>query len=430
MLYVFSYITSGFFNFNKRCNMNLPNSRWDIKSILAKGAITTYFQPIVSVIKKSVVGVEALARGIDHNCCLIPPYELFKSAEKEFLTIELDRLCRAKALNSFSGIHPQHSDLLLFLNIDVSILDKVGGSNYLQNKVEQWGLNPENIVLEINESKVNDLSALKKFIDRYRRYGFLIALDDIGSGFSNLDRVPLAEPNIIKIDRGIMQNIDSQYYKQEVFKSLVNLSQKIGALVIAEGIEREAEALMATELGASMLQGFYFAKPQPYNRQMFKYLDQHIGDTARKYEDYMGKKIMGEAMQHRNCNSVVDEISKGLNLLGQQQLERKLQQIIKKYPFVECAYVLNQWGMQITDTICNYQSIGNSIMFQPASKGMDHTLKKYFYYPRNTGQSRFSSDPYVSLATGNLCITISQTFKDNQGEDCLLCLDFTTKSVL
>ena len=69
-------------------------------------------------------------------------------------------------------------------------------------------------------------------------------------------------PDVIKIDRSLITGVDGDFYKQETFKSLVSLRRRIGALVVAEGIETEAEAVTALELGADLLQGFFLGRPQ------------------------------------------------------------------------------------------------------------------------------------------------------------------------
>ena len=80
------------------------------------------------------------------------------------------------------------------------------------------GLKPENIAIEIIESDVEDLKELQRFVQLYRSYGFLIALDDVGAGHSNLNRIPLIKPDILKIDRFLVQNIQDDFYKQEVLE--------------------------------------------------------------------------------------------------------------------------------------------------------------------------------------------------------------------
>ncbi len=78
---------------------------------------------------------------------------------------------------------------------------------------------------------------------------------------SNLDRISIIKPDILKIDKSLVQSAAGQYHSSEIVKSLVALAHRIGSLVIAEGVETANEAVIALELGVDMLQGYYFAKP-------------------------------------------------------------------------------------------------------------------------------------------------------------------------
>ncbi len=86
------------------------------------------------------------------------------------------------------------------------------------------------------------------------------------------ERITLIKPNILKIDRSLIQNIDKEYYKQEIVKSLINLIKKFGGLSLAEGVEREEEIIKSLELGADIFQGFYFSKPDTWKNFLFSLL--------------------------------------------------------------------------------------------------------------------------------------------------------------
>jgi len=281
-----------------------------IGNIIKDERVAAYFQPIISIKKKSVIGIEALCRGIDvATDDIIPPDVLFNLAKDEELTIDLDRLCRKKALENYGSICSKDNDLFLFLNIESSIIDQgVVGSGHLLNMVNRYNIDPSNVVIEIVESKVDDISALKEFVITYRNHGFLIALDDVGSGHSNLDRIPLVRPDILKIDRSLITDIHKKYYKQEVFKSLVNLSKKIGALVVAEGVEKEEEVIMVLEFGADLLQGFYYSKPQEVTSGTIKRCDGKLNRTADEFKNYM----VGKINKIRSLHSEYDRIIKRL----------------------------------------------------------------------------------------------------------------------
>jgi len=176
--------------------MNNMGIKTDIlESIVEQRAIEVHYQPVVSIRKKTVIGLEGLSRGVIKNE-LIDPLTLFKKASKEKLNVQLDRICREKVAEGFKDIYKRNKDLLLFMNIDVSTMtNETVGSGFLINLVNEYDIKPESVVLEFVESKVSDVDALRRFVESYRSYGFLIALDDVGSGHSNLDRIAIACKN-------------------------------------------------------------------------------------------------------------------------------------------------------------------------------------------------------------------------------------------
>jgi len=103
-----------------------------------------------------------------------------------------------------------------------------------------------------------------------------------------------------------------------------------------------------------------------------------------------------------------------------------LSETISHYPNVECIYILDEGGIQISDTVCNatVPRKESGVMFQPAPQGTDHSLKEYYYILMDVELQTFTTDPYVSLASGNLCRTISTVFRDAANNKMyVLCID-------
>ena len=399
------------------------SNKLDIKKILEKNSVAAHFQQVVYITRKSVCGLEGLIRGTDGES-MISPCALFEAARQENLVLELDRLCREKVLEAFSFIYGPHKDKILFLNVDASILDRVAGSGYLIEQVKRHGINPGNIVLEINEAKVQENDALKAFIDIYRSAGFLIALDDVGAGFSNLDRIPIVKPDIIKVDMGLVRDIDCDYHKQEVFKSLIRLSTQIGAMVVAEGVETESEAVETLRLGANMIQGFYLSRPcllgssDPFGNCA-------IDGLAARFKQYMHESISNERQTHRQIAAIVKDAL--MQMPDAPEFSSKLKQIVSRYDAVECAYVLDEHGKQCSDTVFgNGEHDTRNLIFYSAQSGTDHSMKRYYY--QLAKRKRYMTEPYVSLATGSLCVTFSEAFYDQQNKKFILCMDFYEKS--
>ena len=389
-------------------------------------SIVTQFQPIISVKKKKIIGIEALSRGLEGKTRkVIPPLELFAEAEKDIgCLIGLDRRCRESALINFREIKKTNRDLLLFLNIESAILDTVRKSNYLIDRVKDLGLNPSDIVLEINESKTNDIEALICFAERYKGHGFIIALDDVGAGFSNLNRIPQLGPDVIKIDRFLLSGIDGDYYKKEVFKSLVGLALNTGSLVVAEGIETQSEAVLATELGADMMQGFFFSRPA--DEIDSDGIGRIMQSFVSSYKSSMEKAGKSKRILMDKLNSVSSDILSKLSGASPETVEGTLRNFISKKKDIECMYVLDGRGVQLSKTIFKTDSArkNKNVLFSPVDKGGDHSLKGYYYHLVNNSNKNYISHKYMSMATGNMCITLSEVFYDASGEKNILCIDF------
>lgn len=399
----------------------------DIKELIKNRKIDTFFQPIISARTKTTIGLEALSRTVCSETGNVIPFPIMmQEAIQQGLTIELDRLCREKAVENFIAIPQRHDDLLLFINLDTTIVDKgVVGSGHLINLINRMGLKPENVVIEILEANITNTEALERFASTYREYGFLLAIDDMGIGSSNLERTMHLKPDIIKVDRALVQHVDRDYYKQEIFKSLVGLSRKIGALVVAEGIETEAEALTSLELGADMLQGFYFLKPQKIDQDTFSDFTIKIDTIAVNYKKTRIESIRQEQSALKFYNKIMETIIVELNRVSLAGFESKLTKFVNLFPALEYLYILDMNGQQVTGSVCCSEKCfrqGRKI-FKAGLYGADQSLKDYYLYIK-AGAERYTSRPYMSLASGNLCITESVVFRDMRNNKYILCADF------
>lgn len=399
----------------------------NINNIIEQKNLQLVFQPVVSVIKKSVIGLEALCTGsLDANGQFISRDFLLTHASKEGEAIELDRLYREKALSNFVKLYKENKDMLLFIDINISIIDKYIGSKILLNVVNEYKIEPKNIVLDIVAEKIDDVEAMQKFINFYRSRGFLIALEDLGAGFANLDMISYVEPDIIKINSAITKEISYNYYKQEIFKSLINLSKKVGALVIAEDIGTEAEAMMVMELGADMIQGPVFSEGINIENVNLSDIKEKTRQLSIEYKDYMIEEINAKEKAHEDYNNIINNIIDRLSKEDSKKFDIIIDKIVEDYSILECVYILDNNGCQVTDTAtrCKNMLSQKALIFQPAKKGTNHSLKKYYYFPKSMHLDRYVTEPYVSLATGNLCITISANFKNSLNDEYILCVDF------
>jgi EAL domain-containing protein (putative c-di-GMP-specific phosphodiesterase class I) len=410
--------------------------------IIEGDGIATFFQPILSARQRTVVGAEALSRGVigvealsRHQLAqlgkggkeqLIAPAQLFAMAAEEGLTAQMERLCRTTAVRTFARLE-RHAELILFLNVDAQALET--DPTWLDDLVKLMAsenLSPRNVAIEILESAFDDTARLQQIMERVRAHGFLLVLDDVGTGYSNLDRVPLIKPDILKLDRSMVVGIENDYHRQETFKSLVQLCRRIGALVVAEGIETHQQAITSMELGADLLQGFFLGRPERSGSLIGDEAPARIEALARRYKAYMIERINQRKLQHRRFNIILNEILCELSRCSSEEFDDVLQTTLPQYDNVECVYVMDESGTQISSTVLNHRvpQRKKGVMFNPAPKGADHSLKEYYYVLLDVELNKYTTDPYVSLASGNLCRTISTCFRDAKNNRLyILCID-------
>lgn len=410
--------------------VEMPEEVSLVQDIVRAGRIRTRWQPICSIKKGSIVGFEALSTGIDAQGNPVNPVELFAMAEEKRLTLDLDRLCRTRAIENFAEVRRDFFECTLFMNLDTSIIDRgVVGSGHLQRTVERAGLDARQIVLEIIESRTANLRALKEFIETYRERGFLIALDDVGAGHSNLDRIAQIKPDLIKIDRLMVETMN-EYHAREVFRALTNLAHATGALVVAEGIENEDQALRCLELGADLLQGYFLARPQAVSNELIEDVNKKSTALAAQFRAHVLGRIQAKVDLFRRHLEVLNAILERFKAAAPEQFDNLLEDTVTQFNGVEFAYVLNDSGLQASHTIGHPQNVSPNrhFLFEPAAPGTDHGLKDYVLLLAS-GRDRCVTEPYISLATGNICQTCSAKFFASDGRRYILCVDIIENSV-
>jgi EAL domain-containing protein (putative c-di-GMP-specific phosphodiesterase class I) len=401
-----------------------------VRRLLDRDAIVTYFQPILSARQRSTLGVEALARAPLASGYVMGAPELFARAADEGLVAELERRCCEKAIARFARLPHRRDEQVLFVNLGAWVVaNQLSVVDDLTRHVRRVGLSPRQVAIEILEDKAEDVNHLGRLVQRFREEGFLVVLDDVGAGHSNLDRVPLLKPDILKVDRSLVANIDADFHKQETIKSLVGLSRRIGALVIAEGMETEREAIVALELGADLLQGYLLGEPVADPSVLLDGSGSAragIHDLAAAFKAHMVLKINQRKLQHRRYNILLNEILCHLANGEVEHFDGLLRATVGAYPTVECVYVLDGAGIQLTETIWNpsVKRREDGAIFKPAPKGTDHSLKEYYYILLDVELQKYTTEPYVSFASGNISRTISTYFRDAANNTLyVLCID-------
>jgi EAL domain-containing protein (putative c-di-GMP-specific phosphodiesterase class I) len=401
-----------------------------LRQILSQASVSTHFQPIVSVKRKALIGVEALARATDPVTGLaVPPNFLFSWAREQERLLELDRLCQRRALEAFRDLPERDPELLLFMNVEASLLDQHPELSLI-HAVHQAGVDPSQVLIEVNETHVKDQAMLLAFVERHRAQGFLIAMDDLGSGHSSLQRWPMLRPDVIKLDRSLVHGVAESFYAQELLRSLIALGRQTGALILAEGVEDEADVAACLDLGVDLFQGFYFAKPagEPYAN-----LEQALDKTQRCAADHKQRQLKHMARRrqdyerHSALARTTADVLRGVDTPDFARVLRTL----PWDPAIESLVVLNDEGLQCSPTVFMQPSQflpARGGLFQPPRLGADHSDRDYYYGLMESGLNRdcYLSEPHLSTASGQLCRTLSHRFDHPNGERYIACLEIGT----
>lgn len=229
--------------------------------ILEGRYLTPVFQPIVSLVDGKTYGYEALSR-ISKKEFEMNIEEMFQTAFKYNKSWELETLCRGKALEH--SIYMERGKKL-FLNVNCNIIyDNTFREGFTRAYLQKFGLNSNDIIFEITERvSILDTHAFTSAVDHYQKQNYGIAIDDVGAGYSGLNMIANARPNLIKLDMNMIRDVHKDETKQMLIKSLSEFGKNAGILVIAEGIETEAELDTLIGLGVGYGQGFFIGCPDP-----------------------------------------------------------------------------------------------------------------------------------------------------------------------
>jgi EAL domain-containing protein (putative c-di-GMP-specific phosphodiesterase class I) len=231
-----------------------------LKELILREEVLTLYQPILDLRDNKPMAYEALSRG-NAGTVFQSADDLFDTAIKNHLLVELDRVCRKRAL-AFSSRLPGKAKI--FINtLPATMRDPEFQGKYLIDSLERACINPERIVIEITEKLVIDnLILFQDAMNYYTDLGMALAVDDVGSGYSGLETIAHLKPSYLKVDMSLVHDIHTSVINREMLKAIISLGRGIGAKVIAEGIEIPEELDVLRSIGVDYGQGFLLGRPE------------------------------------------------------------------------------------------------------------------------------------------------------------------------
>jgi EAL domain-containing protein (putative c-di-GMP-specific phosphodiesterase class I) len=218
------------------------------------------YQRIVTLDDRRVIGYEALLRAETPSGAPIMPDALFPAAEAAGWTHLLDRVGRTSALHHAG---PWLGEDLLFINfVPTSIYRPQVCLRTTEAAAERAGVRLDQLVFEVTEGhKIVDVDHLERVFDYYRSRRCKVALDDLGSGYSSLNLLVRLQPDIVKLDKEIVQALPGPT-ATAVVAAIVEIVHSYGGLVLAECVETEEQADAASGLHVDLAQGWLFGRPE------------------------------------------------------------------------------------------------------------------------------------------------------------------------
>jgi len=311
--------------------------------------VIAYFQPILSADSNTIYSYEVLGRFVDSDGTvksLGPFFSDTNTTHEEALHV--DRMVRRYAMKKYAE---EKRTEYLFINIRLAWLEKFADKPEELPTIQwarEFGIAPDKIVIEITEEEFNASDAYVNVITCYENAGCRIALDDYGKSASNIDRLALLRPDIIKINIDYIHESEKSYHYREYLKSLAAFAEAVGIEVLYEGVETQRQLDICMASGGRFYQGFLIAHPQPsMSNAVF---DQYVFSTSTEaaYKVLQNKIIHEKAL----CNSLDSTIERFLlehpHFYEKPGIAANLVKLCSELPEVLRIYLCDKYGKQLT----------------------------------------------------------------------------------
>ena len=234
----------------------------DFPRAIQEEEFVIFLQPQVNVTGE-VVSAEALVRWMHREKGMVFPGNFIPALERGGLIYQLDSFVWKLAVRQLAK-WKENGQKIIPISINISPKDFYYVNVYetLTKLIKEYEVEPKYLNLEITESVLlNRTQKNIEIINQLKEFGFLIELDDFGSGFSSLNMLKNLDVDVIKIDREFLQATENEQRARVILENIIGLSKDLHLEVITEGVETKEQVEMLTEMGCELFQGYYFSKP-------------------------------------------------------------------------------------------------------------------------------------------------------------------------
>lgn len=241
---------------------------------IEEGQFQIYLQPQISV-DRQILGAEALVRWHHPKRGLISPAAFIPVFEKSGFIHRLDRYVWELACGKLKQWMDQgREDLHISVNISPKDFYYIDIYEVFTGLTEKYGINPKNLNLEITETALmSELKNQFSLLERLRKYGFHIEIDDFGSGYSSLNTLKDLDVDVLKLDMGFLGETTHRERSRTIMNMIISMSKQLGLSVVSEGVETCEQVDYLAAAGCDIFQGYYFAKPMTTDDFEQKYMN-------------------------------------------------------------------------------------------------------------------------------------------------------------
>lgn len=237
----------------------------NMRNALASEEFVIYLQPKYALHTNTLSGAEVLIRWIDPKRGMISPGEFIPIFERNGFIIKLDNYIWEKTCQLIrKWLDEGHTPLPISVNISRVSLYNPRLVEVLCDLVEKYNIPPELFQLELTESAyTTNQNNINNMMEALQKKGFIILMDDFGSGYSSLNILKDIKVDVLKIDMRFLENTENAARGENILAAVVRMAKGLKLPVVAEGVERKEQVLFLKSIGCEYVQGYYFAKPMP-----------------------------------------------------------------------------------------------------------------------------------------------------------------------
>ncbi len=234
----------------------------ELNTAIVEKQLQMYLQPQMEA-DGTVLGAEALIRWIHPQKGFILPNDFIPIFEKNGLISDVDMYiwkCACELLRKWKK--EGRTDLYISINISPRDFYFLNIYQTFLDLINEYDIDPKNLKLEITETAiVMDLNRQLELISRLRQTGFIVEMDDFGSGYSSLNMLKDIHVDVLKIDMAFLKKAKDEERSKKILQMVISLSKQLGMPVITEGVENAEQVAFLSEMGCEVFQGYFFAKP-------------------------------------------------------------------------------------------------------------------------------------------------------------------------